>query len=803
MTKVSRVFSKRYTYNARVGLANLTVFQFVAAAFGRVRRQTVARPLRSVLFLLTTAAVALLAPPFQAQDLGSTVRVVPKPDGAYFGVDGQYFNHTATFNWAKGTKHLFSVDAATQSDALGTTVYAFKYWAYNGVELPVGNIFSYTADPGVNEIQAFFELGYGLTLSFFGCPDAKNCPSPGTVYADKDAFKSDATIIKNAGAQVTLVAVPNAGYVFDGWVPGPNQSIHGLINTVTLNSATIAYPRFLPARRVTLATIPANTGLNLLADRSTVTNPATQDWGLDTLHTVGAVTPQQDWYGKWWAFSSWSDGGAATHAYRVGNSTIAETVTATFVPVAVTSITTQPPGLSIKVDGRDNWLSYNFPWGIGETHKLDAPAQLTDDQGRIWNFKSWSQGGAAAQSFTVPANAEDSGGVRLVATYEAVGRLLVKSSIAGLVVQIDGSECRTPCDIQRPVGSTVTVSAPTNLAIADGVRGDFTGWPGSGNLAPVWSGKLGSDVVNLKANYQIMNRLATAATPPEGVRWRLDPGSADGFYEVATPVTVSVTAQPGYKFRGWNGDLSGTAPAGVVAMTGPRAIQAILDRVPYIMPAGVGNAAGSIPRDGVAPGSVVSIFGVNLASDTVAGPENPLAQTLGRVTVRVGDRFLPLFFVSPSQINGQLPPDIGDGNQVLTVSSAGLPDVRATFNVVRNAPGIFPQAFHEDGSAVNADSPARRGELITFYGTGFGPTDRPRPEGFAVPVEPLFVIADAVSVRIGEVTAAAEKAYAASGRVGVDAVQFRIPDDTASGAGIALVVNVNGQDSNTVTLPVQ
>src|SRR5204862_6557400 len=126
-------------------------------------------------------------------------------------------------------------------------------------------------------------------------------------------------------------------------------------------------------------------------------------------------------------------------------------------------------GLAVKVDGRDNWLSYNFPWGIGETHKLDAPAQLTDDQGRIWNFKSWSQGGAAAQSFTVPAEAEDSGGVRLVATYEAVGRLIVKSSMAGLVVQIDGSDCRTPCDIQRPVGSTVTVSAPTNLAMAAGV----------------------------------------------------------------------------------------------------------------------------------------------------------------------------------------------------------------------------------------------------------------------------------------------------------------------------------------------
>jgi uncharacterized protein (TIGR03437 family) len=123
--------------------------------------------------------------------------------------------------------------------------------------------------------------------------------------------------------------------------------------------------------------------------------------------------------------------------------------------------------------------------------------------------------------------------------------------------------------------------------------------------------------------------------------------------------------------------------------------------------------------------------------------------------------------------------------------------------VFRNAPGLFGQAFHEDGTAVNADSPARRGEIVTVYGTGFGPTDRPRPEGFAVPASPVFAIADAVNVRLGDATLPAESAYAASGRVGVDVVKFRIPEDAAAGAAIPLVANVNGQDSNSVTLPVQ
>ena len=71
------------------------------------------------------------------------------------------------------------------------------------------------------------------------------------------------------------------------------------------------------------------------------------------------------------------------------------------------------------------------------------------------------------------------------------------------------------------------------------------------------------------------------------------------------------------------------------------------------------------------------------------------------------------------------------------MSCLGLPDVQATFTVVRNAPGLFQGehslavATHEDGSPVTADAPAKSGELLTFYGTGFGPAERGRPFGFA------------------------------------------------------------------------
>ena len=40
--------------------------------------------------------------------------------------------------------------------------------------------------------------------------------------------------------------------------------------------------------------------------------------GMGSVHTVGANSPQNDKFGKHWAFQSWSDGGDLNHAYKVG-----------------------------------------------------------------------------------------------------------------------------------------------------------------------------------------------------------------------------------------------------------------------------------------------------------------------------------------------------------------------------------------------------------------------------------------------------------------------------------------------------
>jgi uncharacterized protein (TIGR03437 family) len=148
----------------------------------------------------------------------------------------------------------------------------------------------------------------------------------------------------------------------------------------------------------------------------------------------------------------------------------------------------------------------------------------------------------------------------------------------------------------------------------------------------------------------------------------------------------------------------------------------------------------------------------------------------------------------------------------MTVSVAGKPDLIVSFTVARNAPGLFLSAVgdtpyalaaHADGSPVTADSPAGRGEVITLFGTGFGPYVGTAPDGFALPAGPNFMLADPVTLMVGDGEVPTSYAGAAAQKVGVNAVSFTVGDGLPAGSNAPVKVRINGHESNTVILPLQ
>src|SRR5204863_6128897 len=114
--------------------------------------------------------------------------------------------------------------------------------------------------------------------------------------------------------------------------------------------------------------------------------------------------------------------------------------------------------------------------------------------------------------------------------------------------------------------------------------------------------------------------------------------------------------------------------------------------------------------------------------------------------------------------------------------------------------GLF---LHENGEPVTLDSPARRNEVITLLGTGFGPYLQAPLDGFAVPESPNNALADPLSILTADSSMDPSYAGAAAGRVGVSAIRFKIGDNLPGGAASEIRLRVLDQESNTVLLPVE
>lgn len=175
---------------------------------------------------------------------------------------------------------------------------------------------------------------------------------------------------------------------------------------------------------------------------------------------------------------------------------------------------------------------------------------------------------------------------------------------------------------------------------------------------------------------------------------------------------------------------------------------------------GITNAA-SFLEDEVAPGSIVTIFGANLASGTAQATGPPWPTVLGGVRVQVsGGAFAPLYYVSPTQISLQVPNDLLAGlptnrGELRVYGAPCNGDCHSYFVASSSAPGIFTGSGNwgivqnPDYSLNSASNPAGVGGYVTVYMTGIGKVDNPVAVGTATPDAPLARATAPFSIRAG------------------------------------------------------
>ena len=239
---------------------------------------------------------------------------------------------------------------------------------------------------------------------------------------------------------------------------------------------------------------------------------------------------------------------------------------------------------------------------------------------------------------------------------------------------------------------------------------------------------------------------------------------------------------------------------------------------PLISSGGIINIANYAP-EAVSPGDIVAIFGSQLADAAGQNPgPPPLATQLGATQVLVNGVPAPLYYVSPAQVNFQMPYN-ASGTAVVQVVNNGSAGNSRSVAIAANVPRflIWPDSIVTGGYAiaVNSDGslplpsaskvqgytshPARPGDSIVIYGVGFGQTSPAAVDGApATSSAPLQTITGTTPVTFGggfqgrPTSVSADFVGLTPTAVGLYQVNVKIPADTPLGTLVPVTAVVKG-----------
>jgi uncharacterized protein (TIGR03437 family) len=255
-----------------------------------------------------------------------------------------------------------------------------------------------------------------------------------------------------------------------------------------------------------------------------------------------------------------------------------------------------------------------------------------------------------------------------------------------------------------------------------------------------------------------------------------------------------------------------------------------LAQSPTVASGGVLNAASFAKGQAITPGSLVSIFGTNLASHIAEADTIPLSKSLGGVTVEFvnGNTTInaPMLYVQPAdpannvgaQLNVQVPweivPSGATANVNVIVNNNGAVSAPAQVLVGPYSPGVFTSnglaiVQNPDGTLAwpagavpgLTTHPAKIGDIVTVYATGLGAVANPPADG-ANSLDELRKNLVTPQILIGGVSAVVQFSGLSPQFVGVNQINVTVPN-VAPGNKIPFQIMLGGiTTSDSITMAV-
>jgi hypothetical protein len=363
----------------------------------------------------------------------------------------------------------------------------------------------------------------------------------------------------------------NGGPTLESMPPGIPLS-----NTVGYTAADIDGIMRLYSVIPTEVTVTTNPpGLQIIVDGATVTAPQVFPWTLNSMHTLDIPANAQTQNGTTYIYGRWNDSTAASHTITVtpGDNMVSQPSTAPAVTVYTANfielVGFDPsvyPANSGTMTEAPSAMTVTGASGLFYTVRQGVTLTATPNTGyNFYSFSSYMPGAVSSNPKTVYMESmPPSPSVQALFTPDAVTTVATTPGDVGIGVLIDNSDFwYTPKNFSSyydsgwTTGSTHTLSVSSpQLPYSINTQYVFHNWSDGGAQAHMITVPPGNSV------------FAATMTPEFVPVYYVNEGCAggisvapistmNGFYDYGTVLTFTETPASGWKFTGWQNDLSG------------------------------------------------------------------------------------------------------------------------------------------------------------------------------------------------------------------------------------------------------